>query len=163
MYAARLAAALKARWTWNCSAWAGRRCVGGVEIVTDYSEFAVVELRNCETPAFLLAGDGAVGGGGGEAAPALAIVTDSGLSFAAGAQAETRTFETYTSPQFWALVAMARELFRRRFAKALCIFPFEREFFFRIAGVRRNSSGIRWSEAVQARKTGNSFCEEAGA
>ena len=66
----------------------------------------------------------------------------------------------YICPQFWAWRPWRVNLIRRRFAKALCIFPFE-EKFFRNAGVPTEFIGHPLvGEVNPTRKDRRTFCQE---
>jgi lipid-A-disaccharide synthase len=67
----------------------------------------------------------------------------------------------YICPQFWAWRPWRANLVRRRFAKALCIFPFE-EKFYRDAGVSVEFIGHPLVGNVQASVTRAAFCTEHG-
>jgi lipid-A-disaccharide synthase len=67
----------------------------------------------------------------------------------------------YICPQFWAWRPWRANLIRRRFAKALCIFPFEEQFF-RNAGVSTEFIGHPLVGEVNATKDRKEFCRAHG-
>jgi lipid-A-disaccharide synthase len=67
----------------------------------------------------------------------------------------------YICPQFWAWRPWRVRVVRRRFAQALCIFPFE-EAFFGNAGVPTKFIGHPLVGAVQATQTREEFCRQHG-
>src|SRR5208337_1764620 len=108
MYAARLAKALQERLDVQLFGMGGPQMrAAGVEIITDYSEVAVVGIT--EFPGFHLR-----------------------LARKLVPRGIRNVY--YVCPQFWAWRPWRVRLIRERFVKALCIFPFE-EKFFRNAGV----------------------------
>ena len=164
MYAARLAAALKQRLDVELFGMGGPQMrAAGVEIVTDYSEVAVVGITEIvkHLPSLLRAMERLV-----KAAetrrPALAILTDfPGFHLRLARKLKPKGIRNvyYICPQFWAWRPWRANLVRRRFAKALCIFPFE-EKFFADAGVPTKFIGHPLVGAVQATKDRRQFCEE---
>jgi lipid-A-disaccharide synthase len=163
MYAARLAKALQARLDVQIFGMGGPQMrEAGVEIITDYSEVAVVgiteivkhlpSLRNAMERMVLEAA---------RRKPALAILTDfPGFHLRLARKLQSRGIRNvyYVCPQFWAWRPWRAKLIRRRFVKALCIFPFE-EKFFRDAGVATDFIGHPLVGAVQATKDRKQFCE----
>jgi lipid-A-disaccharide synthase len=166
MYAARLAAALKERLDVELFGMGGPRMrAAGVEIVTDYSEVAVVGITEIvkHLPSLLRAMDRLVKAAE-KRRPALAILTDFPgfhLRLARKLKAKGIRNVYYICPQFWAWRPWRANLVRRRFAKALCIFPFE-EKFFSDAGVPTKFIGHPLVGAVRATKDRKQFCEELG-
>jgi len=166
MYAARLATALKERLDVELFGMGGPLMrAAGVEIVTDYSEVAVVGITEIvkHLPSLLQAMDRLV-----EAAekqrPALAILTDfPGFHLRLARKLKPKGVQNiyYICPQFWAWRPWRANLVRRRFAMALCIFPFE-EKFFSDAGVPTKFIGHPLVGAVQATKDRRQFCEKMG-
>jgi lipid-A-disaccharide synthase len=93
--------------------------------------------------------------------PALAILTDfPGFHLRLARKLKPRGIRNvyYICPQFWAWRPWRVNLIRRRFAKALCIFPFE-EKFFSDAGVPTKFIGHPLVGAVEATKSRKEFCE----
>ncbi|HXA82650.1 MAG TPA: lipid-A-disaccharide synthase [Methylomirabilota bacterium] len=166
MYAARLAAALKQRLDVQLFGMGGPKMrAAGVEIVTDYSEVAVVGITEIvkHLPSLLRAMDRLVVAAE-KRRPALAILTDfPGFHLRLARKLKPRGIRNvfYICPQFWAWRPWRANLVRRRFAKALCIFPFE-EKFFSDAGVPTKFIGHPLVGAVQATKDRKQFCEELG-
>src|SRR5882757_5604965 len=166
MYAARLAAALRERLNVELFGMGGPQMrAAGVEIVTDYSEVAVVGITETvkHLPSLLRAMERLV-----EAAdkrrPALAILTDfPGFHLRLARKLKPKGIRNvyYICPQFWAWRPWRANLVRRRFAKALCIFPFE-EKFYRDAGVAVEFIGHPLVGNVQASMTRGEFCKEHG-
>jgi len=166
MYAARLAAALKQRLDVQLFGMGGPQMrAAGVEIVTDYSEVAVVGITEIvqHLPSLLRAMDRLVVAAE-KRRPALAILTDfPGFHLRLARKLKPKGIRNvyYICPQFWAWRPWRANLVRRRFAKALCIFPFE-EKFFSDAGVPTKFIGHPLVGAVQATKDRKQFCEELG-
>src|SRR5436309_10125434 len=134
MYAARLATALKQRLDVAIFGMGGPQMrAAGVEIITDYTEVAVVGITEVlkRLPSLFRAMRRLVD----EAErrhPALAILTDFPgfhLRLARKLKPLGARNVYYICPQFWAWRPWRVNLVRRRFALALCIFPFEEKFF----------------------------------
>ena len=166
MYAARLAKALQARLDVQIFGMGGPQMrEAGVEIITDYSEVAVVGITEIvkHLPSLRRAMERMVR----EAErrkPALAILTDfPGFHLRLARKLQSRGIRNvyYICPQFWAWRPWRAKLIRRRFVKALCIFPFE-DRFFRDAGVATDFIGHPLVGAVQATKDRKQFCEAHG-
>jgi lipid-A-disaccharide synthase len=164
MYAARLATALQSRMDVHLFGMGGPQMrAAGVEIITDYSEVAVVGITEIvrHLPSLLRAMDRIVA----EAEtrkPALAILTDfPGYHLRLARKLQPRGIRNvyYICPQFWAWRPWRANLIRRRFVKALCIFPFE-EKFFREAGVCTEFIGHPLVGEVNATKDRRAFCHE---
>src|ERR1700723_2173393 len=164
MYAAHLATALKERLDVELFGMGGPQMrAAGVEIVTDYSEVAVVGITEIvkHLPSLLRAMNRLV-----EEAerrrPALAILADfPGFHLRLARKLKPRGIRNvyYVCPQFWAWRPWRANLVRRRFLKALCIFPFE-EKFFSDAGVPTKFIGHPLGGAGDATKGRKEFCEE---
>jgi lipid-A-disaccharide synthase len=164
MYAARLATALQARLEVRLFGMGGPQMqAAGVEIVMNYQEVAVVGITEIlkHLPSLLKAMDTVVA----EAEkrhPALAILTDfPGFHLRLARKLQLRGIRNvyYICPQFWAWRPWRVNLIRRRFEKALCIFPFEQEFFCK-AGVSTEFIGHPLVGMVKATKDRKQFCEE---
>src|SRR6516225_7892660 len=164
MYAARLATALRQRIDVQIFGMGGPQMrAAGVEIVMDYSEVAVVGITEIlkHLPSLLRAMNRLVV----EAVrrkPALAILTDfPGFHLRLARKLRPNGVQNvyYVCPQFWAWRPWRVNLVRRRFAKALCIFPFE-ERFFAGAGVSTKFIGHPLVGAVAATKDRREFCQE---
>lgn len=166
MYAARLATALRQRIDVQIFGMGGPQMrAAGVEIVMDYSEVAVVGITEIlkHLPSLLQAMNRLVV----EAVqrkPALAILTDfPGFHLRLARKLRPNGVQNvyYVCPQFWAWRPWRVNLIRRRFAKALCIFPFEKDFFSR-AGVPTEFIGHPLVGAVVPTKDRKQFCERHG-
>ena len=166
MYAARLATALRQRIDVQLFGMGGPQMrAAGVEIVMDYSEVAVVGITEIlkHLPSLLQAMNRLVM----EAVrrkPALAILTDfPGFHLRLARKLRPNGVQNvyYVCPQFWAWRPWRVNLIRRRFAKALCIFPFEKDFFSR-AGVPTEFIGHPLVGAVVPTKDRKQFCEQHG-
>jgi lipid-A-disaccharide synthase len=134
MYAARLATALRARADVEIFGMGGPQMrAAGVEVVTDYSEVSVVGITEIlsHLPSLVRAMRRLVT----EAErrrPALAILTDfPGFHLRLARKLKARGIRNayYICPQFWAWRPWRVRVMRRRFAQALCIFPFEEKFY----------------------------------
>src|SRR5216683_6169770 len=162
MYAARLAAALKQRADLEIFGMGGPQMrAAGVDIVTDYSEVSVVGITEIlsHLPSLVRAMRHLVA----EAErrkPAFAILTDfPGFHLRLARKLKRRGIKNiyYICPQFWAWRPWRVRVVRRRFAQALCIFPFE-EAFFGNASVPTKFIGHPLVGAVQATQSREEFC-----
>jgi len=164
MYAARLATALQNRLDVQIFGMGGPQMqAAGVEIVMDYEEVAVVGITEIlkHLPSLLKAMDRVVAEAE-KRKPALAILTDfPGFHLRLARKLQPKGIRNvyYICPQFWAWRPWRVNLIRRRFEKALCIFPFEKEFFSR-AGVSTEFIGHPLVGMVNATKNRKQFCEE---
>jgi len=164
MYAARLASALKARLDVQIFGMGGPQMqAAGVELVMNYEEVAVVGITEIlkHLPSLLKAMDKLVAEAE-KRKPALAILTDFPgfhLRLARKLQHRGNRNVYYICPQFWAWRPWRAKLIRRRFEKALCIFPFEEEFF-RSVGVSAEFIGHPLVGTVSAPNNRKQFCEE---
>ena len=166
MYAARLASALKQRLDVAIFGMGGPQMrAAGVEIITDYSEVSVVGITEVlkRLPSLFRAMRRLVD----EAArrrPPLAILTDfPGFHLRLARKLRPRGIRNvyYICPQFWAWRPWRVNLVRRRFAYALCIFPFE-ERFYADAGVPVKFIGHPLVGNVNATLTRELFCKKYG-
>jgi lipid-A-disaccharide synthase len=166
MYAARLATALKQRLDVSIFGMGGPQMrAAGVEIITDYSEVSVVGITEVlkRLPSLLRAMRHLVG----EAErrrPPLAILTDfPGFHLRLARKLRPKGIRNvyYICPQFWAWRPWRVNLVRRRFAQALCIFPFE-EKFYADAGVPVKFIGHPLVGNVNATLTRELFCKKYG-
>jgi lipid-A-disaccharide synthase len=166
MYAARLATALQSRLDVKLFGMGGPLMrTAGVEIITDYSEVAVVGITEIvkHLPSLLRAMDRLVNEAEARN-PALAILTDfPGFHLRLARRLQLRDTRNiyYICPQFWAWRPWRAKLIRRRFVKALCIFPFEEQFF-RNAGVSTEFIGHPLVGEVTVSKDRKLFCQEQG-
>jgi lipid-A-disaccharide synthase len=166
MYAARLATALRQRLNVSIFGMGGPQMrAAGVEIITDYSEVSVVGITEVlkRLPSLFRAMRRLVD----EAAlrrPPLAILTDfPGFHLRLGRKLRSKGIRNvyYICPQFWAWRPWRANLVRRRFAQALCIFPFE-EKFYADAGVPVKFIGHPLVGNVTATLTRELFCKKYG-
>ena len=164
MYAARLATALQQRADVKLFGMGGPQMrAAGVEIVTDYSEVSVVGITEIlsHLPSLLRAMRRLVS----EAErrkPAFAILTDfPGFHLRLARKLKFRGIKNvyYICPQFWAWRPWRVRIVRRRFAQALCIFPFE-ENFYGDAGVPVKFIGHPLVGAVHASQSREEFCRQ---
>ncbi len=134
LYAARLATALKQRADLEIFGMGGPQMrAAGVDIITDYSKVSVVGITEIlsHLPSLIRAMRRLVA----EAAhrkPAFAILTDfPGFHLRLARKLKRRGVKNiyYICPQFWAWRPWRVREVRRRFAQALCIFPFEEKFY----------------------------------
>jgi len=166
MYAARLALALKQRADVELFGMGGPQMrAAGVEIVVDYAEVSVLGITEVlkKLPSLRRAMRRLV-----EEAqrrrPPLAILTDfPGFHLRLARKLSPLNIRNiyYICPQFWAWRPWRANLVRRRFAQALCIFPFE-EKFYRDAGVAVEFIGHPLVGNVKANLSRAEFCTENG-
>ena len=134
MYAAWLATALRQRADVALFGMGGQEMrAAGVDVVTDYSEVSVVGIAEVlkRLPSLRRAMRRLVTAAE-ERHPALAILTDfPGFHLRLARKLKRRGVQNvyYICPQFWAWRPWRVNLVRRRFAEALCIFPFEEKFY----------------------------------
>jgi lipid-A-disaccharide synthase len=134
MYAARLATALKQRLDVAIFGMGGPLMrTAGVDIITDYSEVSVVGITEVlkRLPSLVRAMRHLVDEAD-RRKPALAILTDfPGFHLRLARKLRRKGIRNiyYICPQFWAWRPWRVNLVRRRFAEALCIFPFEEKFY----------------------------------
>ena len=166
MYAARLATALKQRLDVAIFGMGGPQMRdAGVEIITDYSDVSVVGITEVlkRLPSLFRAMRRLVD----EAErrrPPLAILTDfPGFHLRLARKLRPKGIRNvyYICPQFWAWRPWRVNLVRRRFAKALCIFPFE-EKFYADAGVPVTFIGHPLVGNVKPTMTREFFCKKYG-
>jgi lipid-A-disaccharide synthase len=134
MYAARLATALKERTKATIFGMGGDQMrAAGVEIITDYSEVSVLGITEIlsHLPQLIRAMQKLVTAAH-KRRPELAILTDfPGFHLRLARKLKPLGARNiyYICPQFWAWRPWRVRVVRRRFAMALCIFPFEEKFF----------------------------------
>jgi len=162
MYAARLATALQKRRDVALFGMGGPQMrAAGVDVITDYKEVSVVGITEIlsHLPSLVRAMRHLVS----EAAkrkPPFAILTDfPGFHLRLARKLRPLGVRNiyYICPQFWAWRPWRVRIVRRRFAQALCIFPFE-EAFFANAGVPTKFIGHPLVGSVQATQTREEFC-----
>jgi len=164
MYAARLAIALRQRADLAIFGMGGPQMhAAGVDIVVDNSEVAVVGITEIlsHLPSLLRAMRRLVSAAEGRR-PAFAILTDfPGFHLRLARKLKSRGIKNiyFICPQFWAWRPWRVRIVRRRFAQALCIFPFE-EKFYADAGVPVKFIGHPLVGAVQASLDRASFCRQ---
>ncbi len=166
MYAARLSTALKQRLDVALFGMGGPQMrAAGVEIITDYSEVSVVGITEVlkQLPSLRRAMKRLVD----EAErrrPPLAILTDfPGFHLRLARKLRSKGIRNvyYICPQFWAWRPWRANLVRRRFALALCIFPFEEKFYAN-AGVPVKFIGHPLVGNVKSTLTREEFCKKYG-
>jgi len=164
MYAARLATALQKRMDVALFGMGGPQMrAAGVDVITDYSEVSVVGITEIlsHLPSLVRAMRRLVS----ESArrkPPFAILTDfPGFHLRLARKLRPLGVRNiyYICPQFWAWRPWRVRVVRRRFAQALCIFPFE-EAFFGGAGVPTKFIGHPLVGAVQATQSREEFCRQ---
>jgi lipid-A-disaccharide synthase len=166
MYAARLATVLKRRLDVAIFGMGGPHMrAAGVEIITDYSEVSVVGITEVlkRLPSLFRAMRRLVDEAG-RRRPPLAILTDfPGFHLRLARKLLPKGVRNiyYICPQFWAWRPWRVNLVRRRFAKALCIFPFE-EKFYADADVPVKFIGHPLVENVRPTMTREFFCHKYG-
>jgi lipid-A-disaccharide synthase len=134
MYAAQLAAALKARANCEIFGMGGDQMrAAGVNVITDYSEVSVLGITEilAHLPQLIRAMRRILSAAE-ERRPALAILTDfPGFHLRLARKLKPLGVRNvyYICPQFWAWRPWRVRIVKRRFALALCIFPFEEKFF----------------------------------
>jgi len=162
MYAARLATALRRRANVELFGMGGPQMrAAGVDIVTDYKDVSVVGITEIlsHLPSLIRAMRRLVA----EAErrkPAFAILTDfPGFHLRLARKLKRRGVRNvyYICPQFWAWRPWRVRVVRRRFAQALCIFPFEEKFFGE-AGVPVKFIGHPLVGEVHASMDRQTFC-----
>jgi len=164
MYAARLAAALQKRMDVALFGMGGPQMrTAGVEVVIDYSEVSVVGITEIlsHLPSLIRAMRRLVSEAG-RRKPPFAILTDfPGFHLRLARKLRPLGVRNiyYICPQFWAWRPWRVRVVRRRFAQALCIFPFE-EAFFGSAGVPTKFIGHPLVGAVQATQSREDFCRQ---
>jgi len=164
MYAAHLATALQKRLDVRIFGMGGPLMrAAGVDIVMDYEQVAVVGITEIlkHLPSLLRAMDSLVSTAA-ERKPALAILTDfPGFHLRLARKLKPKGIRNvyYICPQFWAWRPWRAKLIAERFEKALCIFPFEKQFFCN-AGVSTEFIGHPLVGSVAATKDRRAFCEQ---
>jgi lipid-A-disaccharide synthase len=164
MYAARLATEIKSRLDVEIFGMGGDQMrAAAVDVITDYSEVSVLGITEilAHLPQLVRAMRKLVN----EARrrkPALAILTDF-PGFHLRLARKIKPFGVrnvyYIAPQFWAWRPWRVRVVRRRFVKALCIFPFE-EAFYGDAGVPVKFIGHPLVGEVHATKTRAEFAAQ---
>lgn len=162
MYAARLATALQKRVDVALFGMGGPQMrAAGVDVITDYKEVSVVGITEIlsHLPSLIRAMRHLVSEARSRRPP-FAILTDfPGFHLRLARKLSPYGVRNiyYICPQFWAWRPWRVRVVRRRFAQALCIFPFEEEFFGG-AGVPTKFIGHPLVGAVRANATREEFC-----
>jgi len=134
MYGARLAKALRQRLDVEIFGMGGDEMrAAGVDVIADYREVSVVGITEIlsHMPSLVRA-MGKLVSAAKERKPRLAILTDfPGFHLRLARKVLPLGVKNvyYIAPQFWAWRPWRANLVRRRFELALCIFPFEEQFF----------------------------------
>jgi lipid-A-disaccharide synthase len=166
MYAARLAAALRARLDVQLFGMGGPRMRdAGVDTIADCSEVALVGIVEIakKYPALKRVWNRILA----EVTrrkPRLAILTDFPgfhLRLARALKRKNIPSVYFVCPQFWAWRPWRANLVRRRFVRGLCIFPFEQEWY-RSRGVPADFIGHPLVGNVAATRTRAEFAEAFG-
>jgi lipid-A-disaccharide synthase len=166
MYAARLAAALRARADVHLFGMGGMHMrQAGVEIVADCSEVSLVGIVEIakKLPALNRVWERLLD----ETArrkPRFAILTDFPgfhLRLARALKGRGVPSVYFVCPQFWAWRPWRANLVRRRFICGLCIFPFEQEWY-RARGVKADFIGHPLVGNVAAKRTRAEFAAACG-
>jgi lipid-A-disaccharide synthase len=161
MYAARLAAALRARADVHLFGMGGPRMrEAGVELVADCAEVSLVGIVEIakKLPALKrvfkrLLGETA------QRKPRFAILTDFPgfhLRMARALKGQGVQNIYFVCPQFWAWRPWRANLVRRRFVRGLCIFPFEQDWY-RARGVPADFIGHPLVGNVAAKRSREEF------
>jgi lipid-A-disaccharide synthase len=162
MYAARLAEALGQRADVEIFGMGGP-CMraAGVEVITDYSEVSVVGITEIlsHLPSLVRAMRRIVEETR-RRRPTFAVLTDfPGFHLRLARKLKSLGVKNiyYICPQFWAWRPWRVRVVRRRFARALCIFPFEEQFFAK-GGVQVQFIGHPLVGEVRATQSREEFC-----
>lgn len=166
MYAARLATALKERMDVSIFGMGGPQMrAAGVDVITDYSEVSVVGITEIlkHLPSLVRAMRRLVSAAQ-QRKPVFAILTDfPGFHLRLARKLRPHGVRNiyYICPQFWAWRPWRVRIVRRRFVRALCIFPFE-EKFYGDADVPVTFIGHPLVGAVKATAGREGFCRKNG-
>jgi lipid-A-disaccharide synthase len=166
MYAARLATEIKKRIDVEIFGMGGSLMrAAGVDVVTDYSEVSVLGITEIlsHLPSLVRAMRRLVSEAR-KRRPALAILTDfPGFHLRLARKLKPLGVRNvyFVCPQFWAWRPWRVRVVRRRFAQALCIFPFEKEFYGG-AGVPTKFIGHPLVGTVRATSTRIEFAAKHG-
>lgn len=134
MYAAQLAAALRRRADVALFGMGGEKMrAAGVELVADYSQVAVVGITEVirRLPSLRAAMKNLVDQAAARKPPLAVVVDFPGFHLRLARKLRRLGVRNvyFVCPQFWAWRPWRARIVRRRFARALCIFPFEEKFF----------------------------------
>lgn len=164
MYAARLAVALKQRMDVFLFGMGGPQMrAAGVDVITDYSEVSVVGITEIlkHLPSLVRAMRRLISAAE-QRKPEFAILTDfPGFHLRLARKLRPLGVRNiyYVCPQFWAWRPWRVRVVRRRFARALCIFPFEQKFY-GDAGVPVTFIGHPLVGAVKVTNDREAFCRK---
>jgi lipid-A-disaccharide synthase len=166
MYAARLAAALRARADVHLYGMGGPRMrEAGVELVADCAEVSligIVEIAR-KLPALNRVWKRLIGESE-QRKPRFAILTDFPgfhLRLARALKRQGVQNIYFVCPQFWAWRPWRANLVRRRFVRGLCIFPFEQDWY-RARGVPADFIGHPLVGNVAAKRSRKEFAASLG-
>lgn len=166
MYAARLAAALRARTDVDLFGMGGPRMrESGVELVAGGDEVALVGILEVirKLPALNRVWDRLLGEVK-RRKPMLAILTDFPgfhLRLARALKRQKVPVVYFVCPQFWAWRPWRANLIRRRFVRGLCIFPFEADWY-RARGVPAEFIGHPLVGHVKTKRSRREFAAACG-
>jgi lipid-A-disaccharide synthase len=166
MYAARLAAALRARADVRLFGMGGPRMrEAGVDLVADCSEVSLVGIVEIakKYPELERVWKRILGESK-RRKPRLAILTDFPgfhLRLARALKRQRVPCVYFVCPQFWAWRPWRANLVRRRFVRGLCIFPFEQEWY-RSRGVAADFIGHPLVGNVAAGRSRAEFAQHFG-
>jgi lipid-A-disaccharide synthase len=166
MYAARLAAALRARANVHLFGMGGARMRdAGVELVADCAEVSLVGIVEIarKLPALNRVWKRLIGESE-RRKPRLAILTDFPgfhLRLARALKRQGVQNIYFVCPQFWAWRPWRANLVRRRFVRGLCIFPFEQDWY-RARGVPADFIGHPLVGNVAAKRSRAEFSAFVG-
>ena len=166
MYAARLATEIQKRIDVEIFGMGGPQMrAAGVDVITDYSEVAVLGITEIisHLPSLVRAMRRLVNEAR-QRKPVLAILTDfPGFHLRLARKLKPLGVQNvyYVCPQFWAWRPWRVRVVRRRFVQALCIFPFEEEFYGK-AGVPTKFIGHPLVGMVHATLTRAQFAQKHG-
>jgi lipid-A-disaccharide synthase len=161
MYAARLATALRARSDVELFGMGGPRMRdAGVEIVADCAEVSVLGILEVarKLPALLRVKKRLMAEARSRN-PRFAVLTDfPGFHLRMARSLKRQGVQNiyFVCPQFWAWRPWRANLVRRRFARALCIFPFEQDWY-RARGVKADFTGHPLVGNVAAKRSRAEF------
>jgi len=161
MYAARLAAALRARADVQLYGMGGTRMrEAGVELVADCAEVSLVGIVEIvkKLPALNRVWKRLIGESA-QRKPRFAILTDFPgfhLRLARALKRQGVQNIYFVCPQFWAWRPWRANLVRRRFVRGLCIFPFEQDWY-RSRGVAADFIGHPLVGNVAAKRSRAEF------
>src|SRR4030088_1236544 len=161
MYAARLAAALRARADIHLFGMGGERMrKAGVELIADFSEVSLVGIVEIakKLPALNRVWKRLICESE-RRKPRFSILTDfPGFHLRLARELKRKSIQNiyFVCPQFWAWRPWRANLVRRRFVRGLCIFPFEQDWY-RARGVTADFIGHPLVGNVAAKRSREEF------